>query len=127
VIAAIHVNWSARGEKSKRWKRKVLRFLAERGYTPRRVAEETGLSYRTLMQYWPEEFKEKHMKVLARRGAEARAKLVSILRRERPPIYCPVCRAKLSKERVKEIHEWGRDDPELYTVIRKYPGFEGGK
>jgi len=76
------------------------------------VAKATGFTERYVRRALPDEYKD-----IKRRKHET---LVS-------HIYCPVCRAKLSKERVKEIHEWVRDDPELYTIIRKYPGFEGGK
>jgi len=78
------------------------------------VAKATGFTERYVRRALPDEYKMVSKKRLAELVPQT-------------PIHCPVCRTKLSKERVKEIHEWVRDDPELYTVIRKYPGFEGGK
>jgi len=74
VLYAIASNWH-RKEKTKKWKSRMLAWLAKQGYKPKEIAHKTGLKLRTVYKYLPKEFKEEEPEELARaRRARARIK-----------------------------------------------------
>jgi hypothetical protein len=62
-------------------KTRMLDYIAKQtDWTPQQIAEATGMSYQWVCRYLSEEFKDKEMADLGKRGAEAKAEDVAIRR-----------------------------------------------